>query len=189
MTESLHKGMSMARRGGEVGRAPRLLDEVRARMRRLGLSRRTEEAYVGWIRRFILANGKRHPRELGRREVEAFLTLLAVKGNVAAATQNQALAALLFIHWLRRKIVAATRIISDQNLELQAAYEQLTAQNEELIAQGEELMSSEAKSKALLQATPDMIVRLSREGIYREIYIPQGTEIFNLHSMRTGQSI
>ena len=100
-----------------------------------------------------------------------------------------ALAALLFIHWLRRKIVAATRIISDQNLELQAAYEQLTAQNEELIAQGEELMSSEAKSKALLQATPDMIVRLSREGIYREIYIPQGTEIFNLHSMRTGQSI
>ena len=94
-----------------------------------------------------------------------------------------ALAALLFIHWLRRKIVAATRIISDQNLELQAAYEQLTAQNEELIAQGEELMSSEAKSKALLQATPDMIVRLSREGIYREIYIPQGTEIFNLHSI------
>lgn len=98
MTESLHKGMSMARRGGEVGRAPRLLDEVRARMRRLGLSRRTEEAYVGWIRRFILANGKRHPRELGRREVEAFLTLLAVKGNVAAATQNQALAALLFLY-------------------------------------------------------------------------------------------
>lgn len=100
-----------------------------------------------------------------------------------------ALAGLLFIHWLRRKIAAATLTISDQNMELQAAYEQLTAQNEELIAQGEELMSSEAKAKALLQATPDMIVRLSRAGTYREIYIPQGTEVFNLHSMRTGQSI
>ncbi len=48
---------------------PRLLDEVRGRLRRLGLARRTEEAYVGWIRRFILANGKRHPRDLGKREV------------------------------------------------------------------------------------------------------------------------
>ncbi len=99
------------------------------------------------------------------------------------------LAALLFIRWLQRKIAAATLTIADQNMELQAAYQQLTAQNEELIAQGEELMSSEAKAKALLQATPDMIVRLSREGIYREIYIPQGTDVFNFHSMRTGQSI
>jgi len=75
-----------------------LLDEVRARVRRLGLARRTEEAYVGWIRRFILANGKRHPRDMGGREVEAFLTLLATRGNVAASTQNQALAALLFLY-------------------------------------------------------------------------------------------
>ena len=58
-------------------KAPRLLDELRARMRRLGLSLRTEEAYVGWWRRFILANGKRHPREMGAREVEAFLSGLA----------------------------------------------------------------------------------------------------------------
>jgi len=67
-------------------------------MRRLGLSLRTEEAYVGWVRRFILANGKRHPRELGRREVEAFLTHLAMHGHVAASTQNQALSALLFLY-------------------------------------------------------------------------------------------
>ena len=77
---------------------PRLLDEVRSRVRRLGLARRTEEAYVGWIRRFILANGKRHPRELGGPEVEAFLTALATEGNVAASTQNQALSALLFLY-------------------------------------------------------------------------------------------
>lgn len=77
---------------------PRLLDMMRARMRRLGLSLRTEEAYVGWARRFILANGKRHPREMGPREIEAFLTHLATHGHVAASTQNQALSALLFLY-------------------------------------------------------------------------------------------
>jgi integron integrase len=67
-------------------------------MRRLGMSRRTEEAYVGWIRRFILANGKRHPRSLGALEVEAFLTRMATEGKVAASTQNQALSGLLFLY-------------------------------------------------------------------------------------------
>ncbi len=59
---------------------------------------RTEEAYVGWARRFILTNGKRHPREMGAREVEAFLTLLATHDHLAASTQNQALSALLFLY-------------------------------------------------------------------------------------------
>lgn len=76
----------------------RLLDQVRDRIRRLGMAIRTEEAYVGWIRRFILANGMRHPREMGSAEVEAFLTRLATHGKVAASTQNQALAALLFLY-------------------------------------------------------------------------------------------
>lgn len=79
-------------------RQPRLLDELRARVRRLGLAIRTEEAYVGWVRRFILANGKRHPRDMGVREVEAFLTTLATHDHVAASTQNQALSALLFLY-------------------------------------------------------------------------------------------
>ena len=77
---------------------PKLLDQVRARMRRLGLAKRTEEAYVCWIRRFILANGIRHPRDMGDREVESFLTDLAVRGRVAASTQTQALSALLFLY-------------------------------------------------------------------------------------------
>jgi len=77
---------------------PRLLDQVRARMRRLGMAIRLEDAYLGWIRRFILANGKHHPRALGGREVEAFLTDLAVRGQVAASTPNQALSALLFLY-------------------------------------------------------------------------------------------
>ncbi|HET9031480.1 MAG TPA: integron integrase [Dokdonella sp.] len=81
-----------------IGSEPRLLDQVRARVRRLGLAIRTEKVYVDWIRRFILANGKRHPRDMGAREVEAFLTLLATRGKVAASTQNQALSALLFLY-------------------------------------------------------------------------------------------
>jgi len=61
-------------------------------------SLRTEKIYIGWIRRFILANAKRHPREMGAAEVEAFLSLLAVQRKVAASTQNQALSALLFLY-------------------------------------------------------------------------------------------
>ncbi len=93
---------SAPRAASEPGRGmlrqPRLLDQMRARIRRLGLSIRTEESYVGWVRRFILANGKRHPRDLGAREIEAFLTQLATHGQVAASTQNQALSALLFLY-------------------------------------------------------------------------------------------
>ena len=78
--------------------APRLLDEVRRRLRLKHYSLRTEAIYVGWIRRFILANGKRHPRDMGAVEVEGFLSALAVRGKVAASTQNQALSALLFLY-------------------------------------------------------------------------------------------
>lgn len=78
--------------------APRLFDEVHRHMRVKHYSLRTEKIYIGWMRRFILANAKRHPRDMGSAEVEAFLSLLAVKGKVAASTQNQALSALLFLY-------------------------------------------------------------------------------------------
>jgi integron integrase len=77
---------------------PRLFDEVRRHMRVKHYSLRTEKIYIGWIRRFILANAKRHPREMGAAEVEAFLSFLAVEGKVSASTQNQALSALLFLY-------------------------------------------------------------------------------------------
>jgi integron integrase len=83
---------------GAITAKPRLLDEVRERIRVKHYSRRTERAYVGWIRRFILFNDKRHPRDMGAAEVEAFLTHLAVAADVAAGTQNQALSALLFLY-------------------------------------------------------------------------------------------
>ncbi len=77
---------------------PGLLEKTRERIRRLGLSKRTERTYVAWIWRFIRMNGGRHPRELGKVEVEQFLTILAVDGKVTSATQNQALSALLFLY-------------------------------------------------------------------------------------------
>lgn len=67
-------------------------------MRLRHYSLRTEEAYVGWIRRYILFHGKRHPRDLGEEDVSKFLSTLAIEGRVAASTQNQALSALLFLY-------------------------------------------------------------------------------------------
>jgi integron integrase len=78
--------------------APRLLEEVRERLRVKHYSIRTEEQYVQWIRRFVLFHGKRHPRGMGAAEVEQFLTHLAVEGRVSASTQNQAKSALLFLY-------------------------------------------------------------------------------------------
>jgi integron integrase len=77
---------------------PRLLARVRDRIRFKHYSLRTEEAYVDWIRRFIVFHDKRHPSELGAGEVEAFLTDLAVTHNVSASTQNQAKSAILFLY-------------------------------------------------------------------------------------------
>ena len=78
--------------------SPRLLDQVRAAIRARHYSRRTEEAYVHWIRRFIVFHGRRHPRELGAPEVSAFITWLAVEQHLAGSTQNQALSGLLFLY-------------------------------------------------------------------------------------------
>jgi integron integrase len=84
--------------GGEEDKPPRLLEQVHQAIRRRHFSRRTEEAYVHWIKRFIYFSGKRHPRDLGEAEVTAFLNHLAVDRKVAGGTQNQALSALLFLY-------------------------------------------------------------------------------------------
>ncbi|MEE4174181.1 MAG: integron integrase [Xanthomonadales bacterium] len=76
----------------------RLLDRLRAAIRVRQYSLATERVYVDWTRRFILFHGKRHPAEMGKREIEAFLTHLAVHRSVAPSTQNQALQALLFLY-------------------------------------------------------------------------------------------
>ena len=78
--------------------APKLLDQVRGKIRLKHYSIRTEQAYLDWIKRFILHFDKKHPKNLGAAEVEKFLTYLAVEGKVAASTQNQAKSALLFLY-------------------------------------------------------------------------------------------
>lgn len=96
---------------------PRLLDQLREAIRVRHYSYRTEQQYVAWVRRYILFHGRRHPRELGGPEVESFLSHLATDRHVAAATQAQALAAVLFLYkhvlnvdlpWLGN-VVRATR--------------------------------------------------------------------------------
>jgi integron integrase len=77
---------------------PRLMVRVRQAIRARHLSRSTEEAYAAWIRRFILFHGKRHPDEMGEKQVGAFLSHLAIQQHVSASTQNQALAAVLFLY-------------------------------------------------------------------------------------------
>uniref|UniRef100_A4XWW3 Integron integrase n=1 Tax=Ectopseudomonas mendocina (strain ymp) TaxID=399739 RepID=A4XWW3_ECTM1 len=77
---------------------PRLLDQMRDRIRLKHYSIRTERVYCEWVKRFIRFHHYRHPQEMGAPEVEAFLTDLAVRRDVSASTQNQALAALLFLY-------------------------------------------------------------------------------------------
>jgi hypothetical protein len=81
-----------------MARANPLLDQVRDRIRTRHLSYRTEKTYLYWIRRYLGFHQLKHPRELGPQEVTAFLTSLAVNNKVAASTQNQALAAVLFLY-------------------------------------------------------------------------------------------
>ncbi len=77
---------------------PKLLDQVRDLIRLKHYSIRTEQAYLGWIKRFTLFHHKHHPKEMGKTEIEDFLTHLAVQENMAASTQNQAMNAILFLY-------------------------------------------------------------------------------------------
>lgn len=86
--------------------SPKLLVQVRLAIRRRHYSRRTEEAYVHWVRRFVRFHGLRHPAEMGAAEVTEFLTHLATARRVSASTQNQAASALLFLY--RQVCSAAT---------------------------------------------------------------------------------
>jgi integron integrase len=78
--------------------SPKLLDRIRAAVRLRHFSRRTEKAYVSWARRYILFHGKRHPKQMGADDITRFLSFLATARKVSASTQNQALAALLFLY-------------------------------------------------------------------------------------------
>ena len=84
-----------------TSQSPKLLDQVRDKLRVKHYSIRTEQTYVDWIRRYIFFHDKTHPKDLGAQDVEAFLTHLAVVGKVSASTQNQAKSALMATHLLQ----------------------------------------------------------------------------------------
>jgi integrase len=98
MTDESRESTIVVPPEGIEPRKPRLLEQVHEAIRRRYFSRRTEEAYAHWIRRFIYFAGRRHPAVLGEAEVTAFLNHLAAERGVAASTQNQALSALLFLY-------------------------------------------------------------------------------------------
>ena len=77
---------------------PKLLEQLRGKIRVKHYSRRTEEAYVSWVKRFILFHKKKHPKDMGEKEISEFLSHLAVNGDVAASTQNQAMCAIVFLY-------------------------------------------------------------------------------------------
>jgi len=82
----------------ETAEKPKLLDRLREALRARHYSRRTEQTYCHWVKRFIFFHNKRHPIEMGEHEINAYFTHLAVKEKVSASTQNQALSALLFLY-------------------------------------------------------------------------------------------
>jgi len=91
----------------------KLLDQVRETIRTKHYSYRTEQTYIDWIKRFILFHNKRHPRDMGADEVQAYITYLANERNVASSTQNQALSAIIFLYKyvLRQEILLPSDII------------------------------------------------------------------------------
>ena len=90
--------MPTTRASSRLANKPKLLDQVRDVIRRRHYSVRTEQAYIDWIKRFIIYHNKRHPAEMAEEEVAQFLTHLARDRDVAPCTQNQALSALLFLY-------------------------------------------------------------------------------------------
>ena len=129
--------------------SPRLLDQVRRTMRVAHYAIRTEEAYVDWIRRFILFHHKRHPREMGAPEITSFLTHLAVEGKVAPSTQNQAISGLNYLYQQVLKIelpmIDAVRATTPTRLPV---------------------VLSVAEVRCLFDVTPPGIYRLMLELIY-----------------------
>ncbi len=91
---------------GEFGKQPKLLDRLRLALRSRHYSKRTEQTYCYWVKKYIYFHNVRHPDEMGEKEINQFLTHLAVKGRVSSSTQNQALSALLFLyrHVLGREV-------------------------------------------------------------------------------------
>ncbi|HEU0197201.1 MAG TPA: integron integrase [Nevskiaceae bacterium] len=137
-------------RSAPTRQPPKLLDRVRAEIRTRHYSLRTEQTYVHWIKRFIFYHNKRHPKDMGAPEVEAFLSDLAVRQNVAASTQNLALSAILFLY---RKVL---------QVELPWLENVTRAKKPKRLP----TVLSQAEAKRLMQALPDNLPGLVGRLLY-----------------------
>jgi integron integrase len=128
-------------------KSPKLLELVRETLRTKHYSYRTEQAYVDWIKRFIIFHNKRHPRDMGAEEVQAYITYLANERRVAASTQNQALSAIVFLY----KYVIQKEIILPSDILRPGRPERLPT-----VLSHQEAMAVIGKMKG----TPKLIVQL-----------------------------
>ena len=96
----------------------KLLEEFREQLRTRHYALRTENTYISWVRKYILFHNKRHPKNMGPKEINAFLTHLALEKNVASSTQNQALSAILFLYRYVLNIELSQNELSSANLYL-----------------------------------------------------------------------
>jgi hypothetical protein len=157
----------------DPAKAPKLFDRLHEALRVRHYSRRTEETYCHWVKRFIFFHNVRHPDEMAEPEINAFLTNLAVKENVSASTQNQALSGLLFLyrHVLAREIGNLGEVIRAKRpqrvpvvltrTEVKAVLDQLTGDKR--------LMAT------LLYGAPSMVY----EPAYTDLYIPEAARMLN----------
>jgi len=103
--------------GLSVSKPKKLLDQVSEALRTKHYAYRTEETYIDWIKRYILFHKKRHPKDMGEKEIHEFITYLATERKVATSTQNQALSAILFLY----RTVLQKEIILRPNLSTHPA--------------------------------------------------------------------
>lgn len=106
----------------QENKPPKLLDQARYIIRRKHYSLRTEETYINWMKRYIFFHDKKHPKDMGVAEIEKFLTHLAVREKVSAATQNQAFNAILFLY---REVLGIS--MEGQNISAIRAKKRLTS--------------------------------------------------------------
>ena len=123
---------------------PRLIDQTRNVLRLFHYSIRTEETYIQWIKRYIFFHNKRHPKDMGEKEIRSFLTYLAVDKHVAASTQNQALSAILFLY--KRVLDVELDWIDDVVRAKRPKYLPVVLSREEVM----ELLGSMSGSNALI---------------------------------------